>query len=716
MPYLLRKVRRNLCISPLVLLRVLTNICKIKLYRTYFKRFGFHFSNDQFYASIDRKYRNNFIEHIRGRTTPQFFMDTHRKDKLMNAIKSEYPESIQWTITAADEICNHVFDLLGSGKVELGKEIDWHRDFKSALAWKPFFYADILEVNRNDHSDIKIPWELCRFYHFVTLGKAYWFTGNEKYAEEFVNQLEDWLKNNPPFYGIHWVSILNVGIRMVNWIWAYHFFKDSPAFKKDIQIRFFKSLIFHGNHIVNNFQYGAHADNHFLGNITGLIYFGLMFPEFKQSKRWLNLGLRELVFQIEKQIYPDGVDYEMSVGYHRFVLELLLSPILLCRSNGIEMPPFVMNRLEKMFEFVMYYTKPDGTVPVIGDADDGRLHKLSTKIMQDNIKLGNHLRPIKVSLEHIDHRYLLSIGAVLFNRTDFKRTAGQFHEEAFWLLGEDGLNRFAAIPTKENGLESKAFHNGGFYVMRKDSLYLMADCGYIGKGKYSDIGHGHNDTLSFELFAYDKTFITDCGSYVYSADVHTRNEFRMTKSHNTVVVDDEEIAEIDGIWMIRDNTHPKVHAWKATDISDFWDAEHDGYKRLPSPVIHRRRIYFNKQDGYWIIKDILSGKGMHKFDWYFHFDIGIEVELEDDKTVKTRCEEGANLLLIPLEIGDISVEILDGWVSKSYGVKRGAKVVRFTKNAETPVVWSVLIYPYLELYQDVANKVSRIVSEKAFCV
>jgi len=74
----------------------------------------------------------------------------------------------------------------------------------------------------------------------------------------------------------------------------------------------------------------------------------------------------------------------------------------------------------------MYYTKPDGTVPQIGDNDDGRLHILSN--------YGNWNR--------LDHRYLLSVGAVLFKRQDFKDAASKFHEEAFWLLGEEGLNSF----------------------------------------------------------------------------------------------------------------------------------------------------------------------------------------------------------------------------------------------------------------------------------
>ena len=81
-----------------------------------------------------------------------------------------------------------------------------------------------------------------------------------------------------------------------------------------------------------------------------------------------------------------------------------------------------MQRLEKMIEFIMYYTKPSGGAPQIGDNDDGRLHILAN--------YGNW--------DFLDHRYLLSAGAVLFNRQEFKQVT-ECNEETFWLLGEEYL-------------------------------------------------------------------------------------------------------------------------------------------------------------------------------------------------------------------------------------------------------------------------------------
>jgi len=150
---------------------------------------------------------------------------------------------------------------------------------------------------------------------------------------------------------------------------------------------------------------------------------GILFQETKEGKKWLETGLNALKEEMQFQVYPDGSDFEGSISYHRLVTELFLSTTLLCLKNGISFPQWYMSRLEKMIEFVMYYTKPDGKAPQIGDNDDGRLHILSNYGDWDRL----------------DHRYLLSIGAVLFKRRDFKIAAGEFHEEAFWLLGEEGL-------------------------------------------------------------------------------------------------------------------------------------------------------------------------------------------------------------------------------------------------------------------------------------
>jgi hypothetical protein len=223
---------------------------------------------------------------------------------------------------------------------------------------------------------------------------------------------------------------------------------------------------------------------------------------------------------------------------------------------------------------------------------------------------------------------------------------------------------------------------------------MIVDC--ISADTRAPSGHKHNSRLSFELFAYDKSFILDPGAYIYTADREMRNLFRGTGYHNTVVVDGEEQNRFDRdeLFHMGRDAAVRVNGWEATDEYDCLDVEHSGYERLKNPVTHRRQFFFDKKEGYFIIRDAFVGSGEHQFDLYFHL-APIKVEL--DKTfplvVRTRTK-GANLAIIPLEAEGVSVEMIDGWVSYRYGVKIKAPIVRYSLKSRIPAGFCSIVYPY----------------------
>ncbi|NAS88577.1 hypothetical protein C4E24_02390 [ANME-1 cluster archaeon AG-394-G21] len=232
-------------------------------------------------------------------------------------------------------------------------------------------------------------------------------------------------------------------------------------------------------------------------------------------------------------------------------------------------------------------------------------------------------------------------------------------------------------------LESKAFPQGGFYIMRHADLYMVVDC--VPADPKSPSGHKHNSRLSFELFAYDKSFIIDPGAYIYTADKEMRNLFRSTRYHNTVVVDGEEQNRFDkdNLFGMKLDAAVKMNRWVVTENYDFLDAEHSGYSRLN--VVHRRQIYFNKEEQYWVIRDMLTGEGgyKHKFDLYFHF-APMSLKEKDELVIETGNKTGANIAIAPLETDGLRLAIENGWVSYSYGKKVEAPIVKYSKTAEVP--------------------------------
>jgi uncharacterized heparinase superfamily protein len=685
---LLHRLRKASKLPPhLLLQRILSKI--IERSRRIINRYRVYFSPPQistihFRRSLKREFVithtdfESIVNHFRQRS-PNFFLPLNSSQKTIRLLNPGLTPIIPSKIKLAEQILTHQFDLLGSGPVMLGHEIDWHRDFKSGYRWRPIYYGDIDYSDLSQPYDVKVPWELSRCQHFVTLGQAYWLTGDEKYTQEFVNQLQSWLESNPPQIGVNWACTMDVAIRAVNWIWALYFFAQSPTFTDDSLTRFLKGILQHGRHIIRNLEDGPIRGNHYLADGVGLVYLGIMFPEFKEAEAWRNKGLEILFGEMLHQVYPDGVDFEASIPYHRLVLELFLTPILLCRLNDIVVPSTVMVRLEKMFEFVRAYTKPDGTIPVWGDADDGRLLRLS--------------RP-GLEREFIDHRYLLAIGAVLFNRPDFGLAAGNCWEEAIWLFGRQAVEYRASLPAQPMPTPSVHFPNAGIYIMRQNDLYLLLDAGP--NGQDDNGGHAHNDTLSFELFAHGKSFIVDPGSYVYTADYKARNLFRSTAYHNTVIVDGQEVNPFEENRLFSMDNHAKVtvHRWETTLEYDFFDAEHNGYRRLTQPVTHRRQVYFDKIEGWWIIRDLLLGAGSHQLQWNFHFAPEFEDKLICDEGIIYTQTKEANLAIIPASFQNLQSSILPGWVSPSYGVKKTALIGSYSMNKVLPLEMIILLRPF----------------------
>lgn len=653
---------------------IIKNYFKGNLRKFYLKIFPINLSEEEFLDLISYNSLNDFIK----RKNSNFFFDPFKKDKIIEDIKNRFPKSIKKCIIDAERIYNHEFDLLGSGRSRVGMEIDWQGDFKSGYKWNQTEYYlgsyNYLDYLKEDiYADIKLPWELSRFQHLVTLGKAYWYTNRKKYLKEFVSEIENWIVNNPVEFGVNWICSMDISIRAINWIWAYYFFNDSNLSNEFI-LKFLKNLFLHGRHIINNLEFRS-RNNHYLSNIVGLIYLGIFFKDSNEGKQWLEKGLSALKKEMKFQVNEDGVNYESSISYHRLVTELFISATILCNKNEIFFSQDYMNRLERMIEFILYYTKQDGSSPQIGDNDDGRLHILSD--------YGNWNK--------LDHRYLMSIGASLFNRPDFICKYQELNEEAFWVLGED-LKPFDNI--KNCDIESKSFPISGYYIMRDDDLYMIVDCS--SPQVKSNLAHKHNSALNFELFAHNKSFILDPGSYIYTANKKMRNLFRSTEYHNVIKVDKLQQNDYneDEIFVMGADAELTVNKWESRNEYDFLDAVHYGYSRIDNPVLHRRKIYFHKKKRYWLINDILTGEGKHYFELYFHFaPMKLEFIKEYPYAVKSDFED-ENIIIIPLNKEELSAEIIDGWLSYSYGKKNRAPILKYSKFTEVPTSFTTLIYPY----------------------
>jgi hypothetical protein len=335
---------------------------------------------------------------------------------------------------------------------------------------------------------------------------------------------------------------------------------------------------------------------------------------------------------------------------------------VVCRVNGAPLSHRFHLLLERMFEFIAACTRPDGSVPQFGDADDGRLFRYH------------------VTGEMNDHRDLLSAGAVLFRRGDFKARAGRFSQDALWLFGGEGFESYQRLSATGPVAQSRAFPQGGFYVLESPNAHITFDAGDIGQRGRG--GHGHNDTLSFELWIDGAPLIVDPGTYCYTADQNERQAFRSVRSHNTISVDGREPAEFAGLWEIReDRTDPKVLTWEVGARSTVIEAEHRGFHSGSAPVTHRRRLTLHHRTDRIEIIDVIEGIGEHDIESSFCLVVGASASI-DGNLCRIRREDGREYQLTT-SVGRLSAGSV--WYSPSYGRRLRTTVVRMRVRAGSPL-------------------------------
>ncbi|TCI25137.1 alginate lyase family protein [Exiguobacterium sp. SH5S4] len=571
-------------------------------------------------------------------------------------------------IEEADKMERNIFNLLGTNDVQFNNKIPWNFDFKTNFSWpNGTYYKDINLIDLNNRADVKIPWELSRFHHLFTLGKAYFLTNNEKYALKFKEQIEDWIAENPYEESINWTSTMDVSIRAVNWIAVYSFFKNSPSINSDFWKNFNSSLYQHGIYIFKNLENkGYFTGNHYLSNIVGLIWLGLYFKGYKYKNilnnhdKWLEKGLKEIENEMIVQTNTDGTNYEASTSYHRLVTEFFLFTAIICKKYNVNLSEFYNKKLEDMVEFIYYITKPNGNSPIIGDADDGRLLILSSYYSWDRRDFNN----------------ILIIAGIYFNRNDFLDIGMKYGDDVLWLHSK-------SIDNSENTgkvarLTSKKYEHGGYYILRNSSVYVSIRCGELsfrGEGT-----HSHNDQLSIELNVGGKDFFIDPGTYTYTSDYIMRNFFRSTRMHNTVQINNKEQNNFEEkeLFYMAEETFSECLTFDENEFSGY----HKGYYSELG-VYHQRKITLEKKCIF--INDTIFNESSHNKNGLlvqtrFILDPAVEILSHDDKTIYLKNEKVEIKLwnLHPQSNYSIDSTV----ISKAYGVLESSKVITFESLGE----------------------------------
>jgi uncharacterized heparinase superfamily protein len=582
------------------------------------------------------------------------------EDRL-ERLRARHPLMVAATVAAADRLVRHEFDLLGSGPYVPDdpertagpggdrpyRSIDWYLDpvagvrFPRAVPLSAWNFEEM----RPPGADIKLPWELARCQHWPVLGQAYRLTGDDRFAWEIAHELRDFMAANPVGTAVNWACTMDVALRAANWALALELIRtcDLP---QEFWLSAYEALFDHGAFIERHLENGYEVtSNHFLSNVVGLFYVAAVFRDLPRGEQWDRQCREWLNQEMDVQVLADGADYESSVPYHRLVTELFLGAARLAQASDAPLPDRLLERLAAMIDYLAAVMRPDGLMPQVGDADDGRLHILSDY----------------GSWQPQDARHLFGPAAALLRRGDWARHAGAWGD---WETEWWGLDPRSPDPGPSHPPPVRHFPLAGLTVIRRPGDYLLITNGVVGTGGFGN--HKHNDLLGFEYHAGGEPLIVDPGSFVYTSDPEARNLFRSTRSHNTIGIDDVEQNEMRPTWLFRmfEKASPEhVHVREERGAIEY-RGRHRGYARLPEPIVHERTFTVPAAGEALTIVDALEGRGTHRLRWHFHFAPEVKVGMSAEDTVDIAAQRVRLTMTIP---SGLSAAISSGWYSPSYG-------------------------------------------------
>jgi len=588
---------------------------------------------------------------------------------------ARYPDRAATCVADAERILAHEFDLLGSGpfrsrcprrssRSDGYQPIDWMLDPVRGLRFpEGFSYSEWdLYRDRPGNADVKYPWELARCQHF--LAQAWCATGNSRYAAEILAEIWDFDEANPIGRGINWTCTMDVALRAANWAIALDLIGPCDELDEAELTSAYERLFDHGRFIRANLENVYEVtSNHYLSNVVGLQFVGAALGESPTARNWLAFAERAVEKEIDVQVLPDGADFESSIPYHRLVAELFLGSFRLAQYMQRPFASPFSRRLEQMIDYLVAVLPPNGEMPTLGDADDGRL-MIATDYGRWNRK---------------DPRHLLAPAAMTLGVPEWLRVAPQHAGwEAIW-WGFDGSTISCEDSPPPDRAELFPFAGVALSRTHVGGGYLMASNSIVGTRGFGN--HKNNDQLSFEYHDRCQPLIVDPGSYVYTSDFEARNLFRSTAYHNTVQIDGVEQNEINPAWLFRmfEKAQPEHVSFVDSDGITVYVGVHHGYEtQLSNPVRHQRTFRHDRNVSRLEVADVLAGSGVHDVRWHFHFHPTVTPEFTGDRIVHLHTARGDWRLSWSGEYSARSIE--STWYSPSYGVRVPTRALRLLAN------------------------------------
>jgi len=610
------------------------------------------------------------VQHLTSRTSANGFFPIAARDVVVARARSFAADDVAKTLRDADVLLRHGIDLLGKRFRPAAADFDWLADPDHGRAW-PSHQLDDADAVRRVRVDVKFVWEVNRHQFFVTLARAFAYSGDERYAEACVAMARSWRDANPTGIGVNWASNLEVAVRSLAWIWTIQLLLGSRALTDDELRPWLASLADHRDYLIGHLSTFTDRTNHLIGEVAALAVTTMWLPELPRSEELCNAALASLERELLHQVADHGWDREQSCSYQRFVLDFTLQVIAMADANQVEVPAGIRQRARAMVTAIGTLLNADLRAPRIGDSDDARGLPF--------------FRP-----DLWDFSELLAVGAAVLDAPELSPRPPSSYESALWLGGERALRTRDTPPP-----QARSEMLGDDYAIlrnrrQESSDRLVFDCGPLGYLPHAS--HGHGDLLSVLVDVGGEEMLVDPSSFAYYDERGRRDAFRATRAHNTVEIGGRDQADAFDPFKWLNIPRSGITTRELGPAFDYIEAWHDGYRRLRPGVLHRRGVL--GLDGGWLIVDWLEGRGVHRIARWFHAAPSTRLERVDNATVRIAAASGAGSLSISDVTGEAaggSVEATEGSYSEHYGQECRAPVVRIVERCTLPAVRVTLL-------------------------
>ncbi|MDX3614894.1 alginate lyase family protein [Streptomyces europaeiscabiei] len=568
------------------------------------------------------------------------------------------PDAAKRLVAEADRLMDGHAEFFGVNRDDLA-DPDWFHDPKTGRRAPGGYAFDVPYRDEDLVGDIKQIWELSRHHHLTVLAAAYAITGDERYAERVAGHLRSWWAANAPLHGVHWTSGIELGIRLLSWVWVRRLLDGWPG----------AADLFEGNPVAHRQIWhhqrwlaafpsrGSSANNHVVAEAAGQFAAACAFGWFPSSGRWRADALRSLERQLRGNTFPSGLNRELATEYHGLVLELGLAAVAEADAADVPVPPSIRLVLLRMTDALAAVVDNRLRPPRQGDADDGH------GLVVDGAGTDRWAS-------------LLTTGDAVFGRL------------AWWptVTGTDVRTPLLAAlirPYPHDGTASAVsrpasrpahFADAGMTILRgPEKIWCRCDGGP--HGFLSIAAHAHADALSVEVRHDGVDVLADPGTYCYHGQPEWRRYFRSTLGHNTLRLDGADQSVSGGPFLWTRHARSRVLVADTSDASgggtSLWCAEHDGYQ----PSVHRRRVELTAASQELRVVDEVRGprRAVHLA---FHLGPAIAVDLMGSRAMLTWTRDGEDrsaALDLPAQLswrahrGESDPPL--GWFSAGFGRK-----------------------------------------------